>query len=430
MIANAAGQAALARVPTQDTEQLEKNRIAVAKWFKPHKNLPWLYELRRRPNYAACKSCFYYKAGINDALTKGEFKLVHDGRLRKDALGRHASQKSHQHSWRSFTDAFGAGAALPGDREPTGRPVIGAVPPLATPRMNEIVVVTPVREIYRSIFRVAFNIVLTYGAANSFTTWLECSELNGTTLGNSHRSKVTFNGIIESIANLLRTEQIDRLIEAKFFSYLGDGSEQGRGQAEAEAQAVQYWKRATNGRRELTCEYFDLSLVDRADSADGTKHDAPAITACYTKTLDSRFEQHTAGSANVWRSMLVLMGLDGASVNMGAYTGIAALFKAILPWVLARHCGAHNLELAAVQSKSDSPELIYLEDGLKSLYSRYVTAKQWGSLKDSAQMAEALDAECTTHRFVSLHGIRWLASQKRTIKAALENWTAAAIDLH
>jgi hypothetical protein len=78
MIANAAGQAALARVPTQDTEQLEKNRIAVAKWFKPHKNLPWLYELRRRPNYAACKSCFYYKAGINDALTKGEFKLVHN----------------------------------------------------------------------------------------------------------------------------------------------------------------------------------------------------------------------------------------------------------------------------------------------------------------------------------------------------------------
>ena len=79
---------------------------------------------------------------------------------------------------------------------------------------------------------------------------------------NSHRSRFTFSGIVASIATLLRREQIDRLLDACFFSLLGDGSEQGHGQAEAEALAVQYSRRVPGLQPVLTREYFDLKLVD------------------------------------------------------------------------------------------------------------------------------------------------------------------------
>ena len=118
---------------------------------------------------------------------------------------------------------------------------------------------------------------------------------------------------------------------------------------------------------------------------------------------------------------MVLMGLDGASTNMGAHSGIAVRSQEPVPWVLARHCGAHNLELAVIEPTSNFTELQALEVGLKGLYARYVTAKQWGSLKDSALMADALKTSFPVHRFISIHGIRWLASQTRTIKAVLHN---------
>ena len=160
------------------------------------------------------------------------------------------------------------------------------------------------------------------------------------------------------------------------------------------------------------------------------KHDAKAITACYKSALDSRFDEHTPGSAHLWLTMLVFMGLDGASTNMGEQNGIAARFTVFCSWIVARHCGAHNLELAVMHTSSNYPLLHSLEFGLKGLYARYGTAKQFGGLKDAAVMAEALDEKHAVHRFVSIHGIRWLASQARTINAALHNWVAAAINLH
>ena len=424
---------ALRPPPGVNTVNLERNRKVVQRWLVGPKRVPWFYALQRKPNYGACKACLHFRASVNDLLSKGEFVLVTDKSRapRTDFLTKHGAHKSHETCWQAFINQFGADGVLPNDRDPTGRIVIGPAPVMPVPR--PIVPVTATRTIMRTIFRTVYTIVATYGSAAHLEQWLDCTSKNGTELGNvvnSHRSHVTFSGIVSSIATLLRREQIGRLLAACFFALLGDGSEQGHGQAEAEALAVQYSRRVPGLQPVLTCEYFDLQLVDRAESEDGTKHDAKAITACYKASLDSRFDEHTPGSAHLWLTMLIFMGLDGASTNMGAQNGIAARFAEFCCWIVARHCGAHNLELAVMHTSSIYPLLYSLEFGLKGLYARYGTAKQFGGLKDAAVMAEALDEKHSTHRFVSIHGIRWLASQSRTIDAALHNWTAAAIHLH
>ena len=280
--AAAAGAAAPAvatiRAPVIDQVQLEKNRKTAAGWFP---KWPWFYHLRRSPNYGVCKSCFTYKSQLDDRMTKGTFLIVHDGRIRGDAHGTHAKKPAHRANWAKFVAQYGANATLPGDREPTGRLVVG---PIAVPVPEPLnITATSTRLIFHRIFRVAFTIVRTYGAASSLETWLDCNEKNGVELGevrNSHRSKVTFSSITSSIAGLLRLDQMKRLIAAGYFALLGDGSEQGRGEAEAEALAVQYWRKKPGGNRTIVSEYFDLALVDRAESEDLMKHDAKAITAC------------------------------------------------------------------------------------------------------------------------------------------------------
>lgn len=44
---------------------------------------------------------------------------------------------------------------------------------------------------------------------------------------------------------------------------------------------------------------------------------------------------------------LVAFGSDGAAVMVGVRGGVAALLKEISPWVIANHCAAHRLALAA-----------------------------------------------------------------------------------
>lgn len=304
--AAAANAVVLVPPPAPNAVRLEKNRKAVSGWLRGKNRVPWLWELRRKPNYAACKACMYFRSGIQDQLTKGDFLLVHDKKRapRRDYLSEHEKNTSHITAWNAFVTKYTEDGVLPGDRDLDGRIVVGPVPVVPVPRPLDIVV-TSTRSIMRSIFRVVYTIISTYGSAAHLEVWLDCASKNGTELGNvinSHRSHVTFSGIVASMATLLRREQIGRLLCAHYFSLLGDGSEQGHGQAEAEALAVQYSRRVPGLPPVLTTEYFDLVLVDRAESEDGTKHDAKAITACYKSALDSRFEEHTPGSAGLWLS--------------------------------------------------------------------------------------------------------------------------------
>ena len=47
-----------------------------------------------------------------------------------------------------------------------------------------------------------------------------------------------------------------------------------------------------------------------------------------------------------WKSKLVALGADGASVNMGESGEVGAIIKKDIPHLIHIHCIAHKLELA------------------------------------------------------------------------------------
>ena len=47
-----------------------------------------------------------------------------------------------------------------------------------------------------------------------------------------------------------------------------------------------------------------------------------------------------------WKDKLVAFGADGASVNLGKKTGLAALLKKDVPHLVEFHCLPHRLELS------------------------------------------------------------------------------------
>ena len=98
MAAAGANAVVLRPPPAQDVVLLERNRKTVNGWFTGKNRVPWLYKLRRKPNFGACKACLHYHANINDQLTRGEFELVNDKRRppRRDYLTEHAKHASHQ----------------------------------------------------------------------------------------------------------------------------------------------------------------------------------------------------------------------------------------------------------------------------------------------------------------------------------------------
>ena len=66
------------------------------------------------------------------------------------------------------------------------------------------------------------------------------------------------------------------------------------------------------------------------------------------------------------KSKLVNINLDGASVNMGIYSSVAAQLQERLgPHITKIHCINHQLELAIVDVRKDSAYLVIFESTLK-----------------------------------------------------------------
>ena len=65
------------------------------------------------------------------------------------------------------------------------------------------------------------------------------------------------------------------------------------------------------------------------------------------------------------------LGSDGASVMLGVRGGVSRLLKDQIPFLVANHCVAHRLALAAGQAANEIPYLKRFKDILDQLYRFY-----------------------------------------------------------
>lgn len=108
-------------------------------------------------------------------------------------------------------------------------------------------------------------------------------------------------------------------------------------------------------------------------------------------------------------------GADGASINFGSKKGLMQLYKSSSDWLVAVHCFAHRLELAA----KDALMLFHdVDDFLKELYLHFRNShKEWSLV---VKMGEHLNIGVLTQP--KPYGTRFLPHVKGALSALRYNW--------
>ena len=318
-------------IKESESKEIKKGRRLVRQaWLDPSNSKdfrPWLYV--KGNGKICCKCCHHFGAvaSRNDELSRAS-----ESDTKGNYLSKHGSSEWHRMNTDRFIEDFCGGDAallgevvLPNDRDSEGHPVIGKLP-LASitkakkPRLGEINFPKS-HTLIRALFRSVIMLVKQELPFSDFEEIIRLQKLNGVDFGDTwlHQNAEGATEIVRCMANYFRNEQAKKLKEVKFFSIIGDGSEQGKNDGSAEALCVLFEHPVT---REIVVEFFALELVNQSDSANGLSHDAQAVTSAWIRALTNRLD--TATEKNSWMKMLTSAGLDGASLNMGRRNGIAA----------------------------------------------------------------------------------------------------------
>ncbi len=184
-------------------------------------------------------------------------------------------------------------------------------------------------ETMMKLFRTAYCIAKQHFSIRSFPTLLSLQEQNGLNLGRAYRNRMAASSFILSISGVMQAGITDCLNSVEFFSLLLDGSTD----ISTTEQEIVYVRFLKDGK---PFNIF-LGLMSITDaSANGL--------ALHLDTFLTNL-----GIQN-WKSKLVGLGTDGATVNVGQQGGLGAIFKRELPYLVQIHCVAHRLELAVLDA--------------------------------------------------------------------------------
>ena len=128
------------------------------------------------------------------------------------------------------------------------------------------------------------------------------------------------------------------------FGSIGDGLERPLHSSlqEQEASAIRFI-----GADGLPYMAFDnLLVLDLDDSIDGLSPDAKCTTAAYARSYAALEKHQGFLRHDDWRRYLLASSWDGASVMIGALSGVAKRLKDLVPHHISVHVAAHIEQLA------------------------------------------------------------------------------------
>ena len=111
---------------------------------------------------------------------------------------------------------------------------------------------------------------------------------------------------------------------------------------------------------------------------------------------------------------------DGASVNMGCKTGVAARLRQDVPNIVTIHCCSHRLELAVKDVMNSVPYYDYVNTFFNDLYKAYhCSSLMWSGLRIACEAFQIvpLKPQC-------VYGTRWLPHYERAVAAVIRDYPA------
>lgn len=236
------------------------------------------------------------------------------------------------------------------------------------------------------LFRTVYCIVKQNFSLRSFEALLQLQECNGLLLGRAYRNRTAACDFIESIATVIHREKIKSIKSGGFFSLLIDGSTD----VSVKEQEIVHVKFLENGKPVTI--FLGLITVENG-TAEGI-----------LEGVDKFFSQ--IGMLN-WKTKLVGLGTDGASVNIGTQGGLGAILKKDVPYLIQIHCIAHKLELAVLDACKQVQYVEKFQNIIKRLLKFY--SKSGKRLHELSEVGKALNKEI--RYFSKWNPIRWIASK-------------------
>ena len=137
------------------------------------------------------------------------------------------------------------------------------------------------------------------------------------------------------------------------------------------------------------------------------------------KTVSATFEE--AGVEN-WSKKILAFGADGASVNLGKKSGLAALLRKEVPFLVDFHCLPHRLELALIELQKSCKSVDTVYNILHLIWKTYHYSPK--SVRELKSIAEELETNIL--KPTQVKGTRWLPHVSRALKVFVGRTSASA----
>ena len=253
------------------------------------------------------------------------------------------------------------------------------------------------------LFRNAHALAIKERPFTDFTMLCDLDEAKGLPVQKTlYRNDKRCREFVESIADLERLK-IGQLIEkAKFISIMSDGATDS---SHVEAE-ICYIRVCHEG--EIFVHFVAVKNIPKAD--------AEGITNAIMEMIDKAFPDVE------WKSKVVGLGSDGASVMLGKKGGVIAKMRTRLqkPRLVAVHCSAHRLELAY----KDACKNVNLYGVVSTLLSNLYLFYRNSSLNRSNLKESFKTFKETPLMPTRVSGTRWLPHTLRAIGNVLRGYKA------
>lgn len=228
---------------------------------------------------------------------------------------------------------------------------------------------------------------------SKFSSIVNLEKLHGVDLGTTYLNRLAAKAFTMSIGHVMIESVKEELKQALYVSLMTDGSTDASVK-EKELVFVRFI------RHDGSCCMRLLGLRDIASAT------AAGLVTVVTKVCDDMGLKY--------KSQLVGFMADGASVNFGVKSGVIAMLRRDVPWLVGIHCLSHRLELA-LKSAFSGTYMDELCELLISLYYLYHNSpKRMRGLEDLAKVMDV-----NIRKPVRAQGTRWVQHRVNASKALL-----------
>ena len=278
----------------------------------------------------------------------------------------------------------------------------------------------------RKLYDVCFIMAKESIAFKKFPILLELESHHGVEFGSTYKNRQSAQIFTHFIAESQRETCITSLSKVSFISLLMDGTTDA-GNIEDELIVLLHFVK--DDAKEIVgtvTRFFAVEVPTKADSDGLIKCTGNALKCLGVGDILNKAQHLQATKGPI----LIGVGTDGASVNIGEQNGMKGKLQEALPWLFWSWCYAHRLELACKDALS-SDLFKEIEDMLLRLY--YIYEKSPKKCRELAEISEDLkevyDFGKGGDKPLRSHGSRWISYKRKSLLRILERYGAYILHL-